>query len=449
MKLRSLILGLMLVAGLFTGCNDDMNYVGGTIQPDGDRINVAVDSFMITASTIKIDSIYAKTSTGYLGQFFEPKYGDYKSDYISQFYCQEGFKFAHEPIDGKIDSIKLVLRFSSYIGDSLSPMKAEVFPVIKPLERNYYTNINPEEYCDLKNSLGGESYTIYNVNNSQKLDSVRIFLDKEIGQRIYDETINNPASFANQEAFNRFFPGFYVTNTFGMGAVLEIAASQIKIHYKYEATTTDVNGDDSTYVESSYESFMVTNEVVQMNRMSSYGLDELLQPNDNYTYLKTPAGVYTRIVIPAKKIFEKIGDRIINNVPITIRPLPQNDWEYASKPSDYLLLLPEDSLNTFFQNNKLPDNITSFISSYSYSSTEFVNMYNFSNIARLLKTHKENGSDEDLNLLLIPVKATVTQTSSSSSSITNVQNYQKPSGLTLRKDPEVMSIRVTTSDYEE
>lgn len=444
MKFRSVVLGLMLIVGVLSGCDDDLKYVGGSIQPDGDRINMTVDSFMITSSTIKVDSIYAKTSTGYLGQFFDPQYGDYKADYISQFYCKEGFKFEHEPIDGKIDSVKYIIGINSYVGDSLSPMKVDVFPVTKALDRNYYTNINPEEYSDMQNSLGGKAYVIYNTETSKSVTSIDMFLNKEIGQRIYDETVNNPSSFANQEAFNRFFPGLYVTNTYGMGSVLAVAGSYMMIHYSYEATKKDSKGNDSTYVANTNEIFMVTNEVIQMNRMNSFGIDELLKPNDKYTYLKTPAGVYTRVTIPAKEILNRVGDRVINNLPIDFKVLPNDEWKYTSKPSPYLLLLPEDSLKNFFETNKIKDDITSFMAEHKYSEEDKIYTYKFSNIARILKTQKEKAPDQDLNILLIPVNASIDQYSGI---ITSMTTFQAPMGVTLKKDPDVMQIKVTTSQY--
>lgn len=446
MNFRSLILGLMLIAGVFSGCDDDLKYVGGTIQPDGDKVNVSVDSFMISASTIKVDSIYAKTSVGYLGQFYDPEYGDYKSDYINQFYCKENFKFAEKPIDGKIDSINYYILVDSHLGDSLSPMKVEVFPVVKALDRNFYTNIKPEEYCDMQTSLGQQTYSLYNVLTSKRIDTVKVSLPKELGQRFYDETISNPSSFANQEAFNKFFPGLYVTNTYGTGSVIGVAGSAMEIFYRYEATTKDKNGNDSTYIAERSEAFMVTDEVIQMNRMSSSVLEELLQPNDKYTYLKTPAGVYTRVVIPTKEIFAKVGDRIINNLPLQFKPLPSREWAFAPQPSRYALLLPEDSLKVFFENKRLPDNITSYLAEYTLSA-ENINVYSFSNIARLLASHKEKAPEEDLNLLLVPVEVLTTQTNTGGTEITAVNNYQRPMGMTLRKDPEVLKIKLTTSKY--
>lgn len=447
MNFRSLVLGSILIAGLSSGCDDDLKYVGGSIQPDGDKVNVSVDSFMISASTIKVDSIYAKTSVGYLGQFYDPEYGDYKSDYISQFYCKDDFQFAEKPIDGKIDSINYYILPASHLGDSLSPMKVEVFPVVKALERNFYTNVNPEDYCDMQTSLGQQTYSYYDVVNSKRIDTIMIPLPKELGQRFYDETISNPSSFANQEAFNKFFPGVYVTNTYGTGSVIGVGLAYMRIFYRYEATTKDKNGNDSTFVAQATESFRVTDEVIQMNRMNSLVLDELLQPNDKYTYLKTPAGVYTRVVIPARDIFNKVGDRIINNFPLQFKLLPQREWAFAPKPADYVLLLPEDSLKVFFENKRLPDNVTSYLAESSLSA-EKTNVYNFSNIARLLTAHKEKAPDTDLNLLLVPVEVLATQTNTGTE-MTAVNNYQKPMGVTLRKDPEVSKIRITTSQYNQ
>ena len=61
---------LLLLGGisLFSGCNDDLTLVGSTIQPQGDRNTVYTDTFRMTASTVKRDSLYAKTTRGLLGE---------------------------------------------------------------------------------------------------------------------------------------------------------------------------------------------------------------------------------------------------------------------------------------------------------------------------------------------------------------------------------------------
>ena len=74
---------------------------------------------------------------------------------------------------------------------------------------------------------------------------------------------------------------------------------------------------------------------MQLNRFKNTDLTPLLEENDSIAYLKTPAGVYTQLTIPAQDIVERIGDRVINNIPLTIKALPQENWQWAlSAPSN-------------------------------------------------------------------------------------------------------------------
>ena len=345
-----------------------------------------------------------------------------------------------------------------YVGDSLAPMQAKIYQVTKPLARNYYTNMNPEDFCDLQTLIGEKTYTAYdlsipdsirNITDTSDPDyytpNVRIRISTDIAQRFYDETVNNPSSFQNQEAFNKFFPGFYVTTGFGTGNILEVAQSSFFIYYKYKSTTEA--GNDT--IIHTREQFNVTKEVIQMNQMENGNIEQLLEPNEEFSYLKSPAGVCTKIVVPASAIKEKIGDRIINGLDFSMRAMPQEEWLYAFEAPDNVLLLPEDSVQSFFENNKIEDNVTAYRAEYA-SSTK---TYSFGNISNLLKKHIENKPDEDLRLLVLPV-ARGTQSSSdyygnTSTSTTSITHYMKPAGVRLKKDKEAMQIVVLTSKYND
>ena len=149
MKIKPLLIGLGLGVTILSGCSDDLNLVGSTIQPDGDKMPVYVDTFQMQATTLLMDSVYARTTNGLLGEFYDPLYGNVKSDYICQFYCPDDFKFKHEPINGQIDSIdfKIMYQNGAWVGDSLAPMRAQIYLVDKELERDFYTNFDPLEYC--------------------------------------------------------------------------------------------------------------------------------------------------------------------------------------------------------------------------------------------------------------------------------------------------------------
>lgn len=455
MKIKPILIGLGVGITILSGCNDDLNLVGSTIQPDGDRMSVHVDTFQMQAKTILMDSVYARTTNGLLGEFHDPLYGDVKSDYICQFYCPEDFKFRHEPIDKRIDSVDFKILYSSWIGDSLTPLRAQVYLVTKELERDFYTNFDPEKYCDMTQSLGMQTYTAhdnsvpdsvrYYKNASGEYTfypSVTIRMPKEFGQKFYDETIQNPATFKDQDAFNEFFPGLYVTNTYGSGNIIKVDYSSISIYYRYNVKGSA--GQDSAVYAS--ETFNVTKEVLQLNRFKNTDLETLL--NDTVAYLKTPAGVYTQLSIPAQDIAERIDERVINEIPLTIKALPQEQWQWALTAPANLLLIPKDSLSTFFINNKIEDSNTAYRADYSSSTRT----YAFGNIANLMQEHIKNNPEKDMELLLIPVDRVIGYTTnyygSSIPYTAALNNYLLPSGVKLIKNDNAMKIIVTTTDYK-
>lgn len=462
MKIKLLILGIVAGIIFLNSCNDDMGLVGPSIQPEEDTPTVRTDTFLLKASTVLLDSIYAKTATGLLGEIYDPLFGNLKADFICQFYVQDGFKFREEPIDGKIDSVYFRIFYTNrdWIGDSLASMQATVYPVVKSLERNYYTNIDPAQYVDFNNPLASKMYSPRDFSVSDSLWNatttsgsytwpsynarVEIKLPNAFGQKFYDESVNNPASFVNQETFNKFFPGLHVTNTFGSGNILNINDTEIVIYYNYYAERPSTGAVDS--VALTYEVFPVTKEVIQMNRMLNTDLDELLVPNDDYTYIKAPAGIVTRLTIPTKEIIETVKDRRVNTFYFQLKAMPQNDWKYALTPPDCVLLIPEDSVKTFFEKSKIEDNITSYLGIYNSSSLT----YDFSdisgNLANLIKYQMLYAPDEDLNMLVMPVSRVK---NSSSGTTETISNYLKPAALTLRKDSTVMKVQIITSVYDE
>jgi hypothetical protein len=474
MKIRLFIPGI--VAGIiFLGsCNDDMGLVGPSIQPKEDTPVLRGDTFMLKASTVLLDSVYVKTATGLLGEIYDPLFGDLKADFICQFYAEDGFKFSHEPVNGRIDSIQFRILYynRSWIGDSLASMQATVYPVVKPLERNYYTNIDPARYVDFNNPLASKTYSPRDQTVSDSLWNdittssgytvythdarLEIKLPVSFGQKFYDESVSHPGYFASQDAFNKFFPGLYVTNTFGSGNILSVDGAQVVIYYNYYAERPSTGAIDSAAI--AFEMFPVTKEVIQMNRMQNAGLDKLLLPDDKYTYIKSPAGVATRLTIPVKEIKEKVKDRRINTFYFELKAMPQEDWKYALPAPEYVLLIPEDSVKSFFEKGKTEDNITTYLGTYNSasllysftpaSSTSTVAVTTKTNLANLIRYQLLYDPDKDLNMLVIPVDRVV-DTSSSTLYTESVSNYLKPASLTLRKDSSAMQVQVVTSVYDE
>ena len=478
---------LTILSGLFAGllinsCNDKLSLVGTTIQPPEDLITVYTDTFHMKASTVRLDSIYAKTSECLLGEMYDPVYGIIKADIICQFYCEENFQFSSVPNNNKIDSIELVINYRinsstgglvAY-GDTLTPMQVSVFPINKPLKRNFYSNDDPEQYCDMENPMGSAAYTLYDLSTPDSIrydsyypytPSIRVKLPTELGQKIYDETRNNPSTFKDQNSFNQFFPGVYITNTYGSGSLLLTSGENIAIGIYYSILKEVGEDDDpADTLETKMQWFVVSKEVIQINRFKNSNIDQLLVENPAYTYVKSPAGVCTQLVIPTTEITKKVDikDRFINGFTLQLKYLPAEEWAYAYSPPEYLLLLPEDSVTSFFEKSSVEDDKVSYISympydSYSsykskyetsYGYSPYNRTYSFGNISGLLKAHIENSPDKDLSLLAIPVYRKVYTSDNSTYYTTGISHSFNLTGVKIRTEEEFMKIIVLSSKYE-
>jgi len=445
---------------LLSSCDINSNFIGDKIMPKENYITTRIDTFQIMASTVKRDSLFAKTTTGLLGEYFDPLYGRLNADFLCQFYCMDDYKFYKTPYENTIDSIYLALYYYG-TGDPNSPFQFQIFPINKELDRAYFTNIDPADYCDLKDLWGSAVFTAASGSLEDSISNVRrieIQLPKQLGQKIYDETINNPESFKSQQSFNEFFPGIYVTTGYGQGCLFNILRTDLVIKYKsIEKSSAD---EDSTIYCT--EMFITTKEVIQLNRFENFDTEQLLAENEDYTYIKTPAGIYTRLVIPSQEMKSVIEGRIINSMFFSVSYMPNEDWPFALGPPSHLLLLPEDSLSTFFQNRYVENNLTSFISvawnessqrpetslstSQGYSPSK--RTYYFNNIAVLLAYHISVSPDDDLRLLLVPVNRGTSGSSSSGYYTTEISNYLAPSGVKLRKDYDMMKVSIITSEFK-
>ena len=388
-----------LLSGLFylVSCDDTIDRVGMGIQPGGDQILTYGDSLSISGTTIKDPVLYVKTIYGLLGNFYDPSYGQLKAGYICQFYPAQGFGDQErvESIDlftgGKIDSVQLKILYTTYVGDSLSPMEVSVYRVREetPLIENYYTPINPADFCDLNTILGKKAYTAYDLNISDSLHRVNqannnykvvsVPLDRAWGQTFYDEykaCLKDPErsqTFKTPEAMAKFFPGLYLKSTLGSGCLLEVEKTDVFIYYSWSEEVKDTTQVDSVRTDILVGAAVldVTKEVIQLNEYVGSHDEQLWEvPNAEKMYIKTPAGIFAQISIPMGELKSKIGNRKFSSVRLSIPAEAANDWEYAwrfpgtgaasvfSMAQSEMLLIEPDSIGTFFEKQKIADGKT-------------------------------------------------------------------------------------------
>lgn len=443
------IILLTLLAFVYS-CDDSLKNLGFTIQPDTDRITVSADSLFFTAKTVSVDSLlpdgmFAKTKRPALGYYKDPLFGSIKADYVSEFYYPEGENF---PKNAIIDSVKVAIFYNSWQGDSLAPIGLSVFEINKNLPvGSHYTSFDPTGYVDISAPIGKSVFTAANIEvpiaERQQQDYYHrafVNLPKSLGERILN--VSETVEGLNTDIFKEYFKGLYLTTDFGSGAIVTVDHTYLYLHFHYldekgSSTEQDTIRSGSTILNT-------TPEVIQINQVKNKN-DKLLEENNDYAYVKSPAGVYTEINFPLTEKAEKINNQALNLAKLSITALPEKDSNLKFKlpPSPYMLLINKDDLEEFFEKRKLPNNITSYYA--QLDNTTYT--YNFTNISAMINYYKEvnNGSIVDLDYLLVPIDVEIS-TIDYQSVVTAVYNQMAPTATTIIKSPSKMKMEMIFSN---
>jgi hypothetical protein len=456
MKFKLLLLSAL--AGFsFLAC-EDFSTLGVSLQPDGDKITVYDSIIGISASTVRVDSVYAKTMLGALGDFYDPSFGTLNAGYACEFYPSAGFKGIDSITGGKIDSVYLHLSYS-YLGDSLAPMGLTLYPVVKSLEKNYYTNVQPETFCDMNSLVTQYGYTARNMEISDSAiealsysHNLYIPLPQEFGQAFLDSVKSDTSYVTNISKFKENFKGLYLASTFGTGSMLYNISTKIYFYYSVPAITTTADGlSDSTYISSRMAVWAVTDEVFQLNSFKYSKLPEL-NVVDSVDYIISPSGVYTELTIPVKEIINGVGNKQFSTVSLELKPYLKSDWEYAlpfpgtgsgtASAVSKLLLIPPDSVAAFFENQRVAGSSkANYANTATLTVENSVSAYRFTNISNIINYASDNNID-DLKLWVIPVTTATTTDSYSQYYDYATSPDLSPSGVKLNTGADNLKIRV-------
>ncbi len=442
-----------------TACDDTLDKVGFSIQPDKDKLALGMDTLNLRTRTVEVGDFFDKTKYPVLGEYADPVFGSIKSNYIGEFYYPTGAGFKDGAI---IDSARVVVSYSSLLGDSLTPMLLNVYQVKKPLQGD---NIDPAEFVDLSAPIGTKSFTgrnnTYRIvtqssgrgTESYRVYDIRVPLPKSLADDFFTE-YNKPGhgKLTDTDSFKEFFPGLYFTTSFGNATILNVSLTSLYIHYHYVDKGGSSKGTDTTRVDALR--LNITPEVTQINYIKNKN-DELLVPNDTHTYVKSPAGVHTEIVFPFSEMHDKLKSQALNMAKLNIfaKPDPTQDTKVKVEPPQYLLLINKDSLDGFFEKRKLPDNLTSFVT--SFQSTTY--SYSFTNISAMVNHYKSlnknatTGEYEpfDLTYHLVPVDVTFAtdQYGRPTTQPIAVYNQMQPAAVMLDTPEQKLKLEMIFSNF--
>lgn len=437
MKAKYLLIALLTLT--FAGCDDNTGGLGlGMFPGDDQNINGRLSTFDVTTQSIPAGRIYAKTSVGYLGKFTDATFGTYRASFLTELHCPQGLIFpeVYQAYDAKGNKVapdspdavratgimvpegttydgkeignlshtgvSLIYDKKGFFGDSVTACRLSIYELNKKLDKKtaYYTDIDPTEYYNPNDLLGRKAYTAVDLSiNSSKRDSlyaysVYVSMDKDgIGKRILDASRKYGANLYKY-FLSDVLQGIYVNSDYGDGTVLYIDQVQLDVVYNYYVTDSitglklkkkyakDKNGKALDSLTYSGRTFASTKEIIQANQMinNTDKINELIN-TPAWTYLKTPAGIFTEATLPISEIETKLKGDTLNAVKFTFTNYNQeSDKKFGMKIPDRVLLLKKNDKHSFFANNKLNDNISSFITTRSSSTNQYV----FTNITKLI-----------------------------------------------------------------
>ena len=435
MKILRLLTVLVIAALTFAACDDTTEGIGGSITNKIDNINISDSAFNVTTKSIVAGAVLSRNNTGLIGKMKDPETGNYvKGDYMTQLsvlptFSVDTLDYIKQANGGSIeaDSCYLLVSYNASYGDTIAPMKVTAYEMTKPMseDQEYYS-----DYDAFKAEAGWVSEnnqhwsSNYNLSNTSDVKNFKIYLNKEYkkggktyknyGSYIMQTYAEHPEYFkTNFKFLHNVCPGFYIKNVGGTGNMAKIWNTELIFYWTRHKTIKAKDGvKDSTAVSIGYNRFDGTEEVLQLNKIENdtKNLEKLASQKD-WTYLKSPAGIFTEVTLPIEDIMKGHEKDTLNTATISFPRLnnenEDNPYNFAT-PST-ILMVQKDSLKSFFEKSKLADSRTSYTASYSSTGT-YKNAYTFQNIANLVSAmYKNKGKGENWNkVVLVPVNVITT-----------------------------------------
>lgn len=456
--------GVVLTTMAISSCsNDEALTIGNSLTDNSDKLDVTAQYFDVQTRTIIADSVLSLSNTCYLGKIKDPETGaDVTSEFTTQFHLLETLSVLPEDSiitqwEGRAaaDSCVILLYLESPFNtqDTLTAMKMRVHELAYPMQegQQYYSNFDPIAK-DMIRTDGLKKDKIFSFNNQSEvynagtLNYISIALSEPYTD-VHGVTYNNYGTyllrqyFDHKEYYRNSFafaenvcPGFFFQITDGLGFHAKVSNIGLRLHYRI------IRDEEETKLSMVLAG---TKEVLQTTHVTNdKQAIKALAAETEHTYIKSPAGLFTEVTLPVTAIKQgHENDSVIASKIVFQRLNNQStDYRMLSIPKT-LLMVQKDSLYSYFENNKLPDNIQSYYSSFGGN---YPNTYTFANISNLITklwNMREEGLKENANwealhpdwnkVVLVPVTATLTN-----SAITGIENDMSLTSTRLIGGPD-------------
>lgn len=425
MKLHSLLLSAASAALMLASCQDDeINKIGGSITQGEASITIDSTLYDLRAVAVPNDDYDSRTGNLMVGSIAVPEYGSLHTSFVSRMMCLQSLPLADTIPSERVDSCRLRLVISRDLttGDSLLPQQLTVYRLNKQLPDDISNSFDPEGYYDASAPLGRKTFTASSIGNKIMLDNstnstaylaMKVPVPAQLGRDLFDKYRHEPELFAWPKTFAQYFPGLYVDSSFGNGCVANVIEMKLWAYFwhpdqKKVTTETDTTMVDYHKVDS-VALLSVSPEVLSSNRID-YRVSETLRRRiaDGQIVITTPGGYRANFTFPAQAIIDEYNRQqhnlsIVSALDMTV-PASAIENDFGLGPAPYMLMVKTKELHSFFRENKIPDNKTSFQSAY-----DAVNgCYRFSALRAYILDLIEKGTvtPDDVDFTFVPVLVT-------------------------------------------
>lgn len=439
-------------------CEDEVSNIGNSISSAEVTINIDSITYNLKANSIEAPALESKSNFTLLGSITVPEYGDLNCSYVTEFLPSENIEIPDSISIEDIDSVKMFLRVpKQYItGDSLALQQIKVFNLTRRLPSDIKSGFDADGYYNPAEPLAVKNFTLsgYTYNDTAFISSQNIevgaSLPVETGKSLLKQYRENPDLFVWPQNFADYWPGIYVTPSFGRGCLSPVQSTSVYLYYPVSSTSTTTNDDGekvtTTVTVADSVCVLTTAPEVLSNVNINYRPAESIKNliGENKSIITTPGGYAVSFTFPAQDILREYWKSeydlgVINNMVFSIpaKSVP-NSYGIGLPPA--LLMVKSSEMDTFFAEGKIPDNKSSFFSLLSSDS----NTYTFSSMREYIVALREKGEEaisaDDVNFTLIPVNVSTEDytdpyTGSSSTAVTSISPYLlKPTMVELETD---------------
>jgi len=413
------ILAVAALLGL-SACTDET--IGVSITDSVSSI-VEDSSFVLTGKSVRNDRVQMRTTTKMLGSITADGFGHVTASAVTMW--MPSVKIDTTGIRPEtIDSCRLKLSMpyrNGFTGDSLAPMRLNVYRLNKALPNPIYSDFDPTGYYDAADLLASESYspssgkreiTESYVTGSLQYDTVKVIsvpMPVELGREIYNAYVKNPAKFATPKSFADIFPGIYITNSYGSGHVMNIKSTELDVYCR-----KTIELEDTVRVDSSFcQTYLASTPEIISNNIIRFDIDDAVTAmvNRGEAIIAAPAGYEVQMRFPIQDILDKykanVGNSqaVINSLSLEL-PVSIPETEYDIQPPTYLLMVKTSKRDAFINGDSLVNNKDSFYAVYNPNEREyeFSGMRSF--VLNILNNQGGIASEDDFNFTITPVDVT-------------------------------------------